>query len=157
MASSTSQKPKASYVPIAIGAVALVLLLGAFLYLNHGRPSGVSEEQASQEAKAYVRNLELADVTMQAAENFMQQQVVEVAGKITNRGNRPLESIDVYCLFYNVNGSVIHRERVPVVRSKGQPLAPGETRSFRLPFDSLPAAWNQAMPHLVVAQIRFSQ
>jgi hypothetical protein len=52
---------------------------------------------------------------------------------------------------------MIHRERVPIVRATGKPLVPGETRDFRLPFDSLPDEWNQAVPQLVVAQIKFAQ
>ena len=35
-------------------------------------------------------------------------------------------------------------------------LKPGETKSFRLPFDDLPASWNQAMPQLVIAGVKFS-
>jgi hypothetical protein len=157
MPSSASKKPSVSYLPIAIGLVSLIILVTALLYLNHSRSSGGSDEQASAEAKAYVQNLELSDVKMQAAENFMQQQVVEVSGKITNRGGRPLDSIDVYCLFYGVDRRMVHRERVSIVRASGKPLAPNETRSFRLPFDALPADWNQAVPHLVVAQIKFAQ
>jgi hypothetical protein len=157
MASPASSKPKVSYVPIIIGIVTLLLLAAGYIYLSSNRGAAQSEEQASAEAKAYTSNLELSDVKMQAAENFMQQQVVEIDGKITNKGSRSLESIYVYCLFYSVNGQLIHRERVAVVREKGKPLSPNETRSFRLPFDSLPAGWNQAMPHLVVAQITFAQ
>lgn len=157
MASSSPDKLRVSYVPIGIGAVTLVLLLGAYLYLSRSRGTEQEEEQASTEAKAYVNNLELSDVRVQAAENFMQQQVVEVDGKITNKGNRPLNSVDVYCLFYGVDGQMVHRERVPIVRAKGKPLTPGATRDFRLPFDTLPATWNQAMPHLVVAQIEFAK
>jgi hypothetical protein len=150
-------KGKVSYVPILIGAISLVILLAAYLYLNGEGSSGAAEQQASAEAKTYVANLELSDVKMQAAENFMQQQVVEVAGNITNKGGRALNSVDVYCLFYGVDNRMIHRERVPIVRSSSKPLAPNETRAFRLPFDSLPTGWNQAMPHLVVAQITFAK
>ncbi len=156
MATPVSSKPKVSYVPIIIGIITLLLLSIGYVYLNTNRGSRESQDQASAEAKAYVHNLELSDVQMQAAENFMQQQVVEVDGKITNKGPRPLDSIYVYCLFYSVNGQLIHRERVAVVRTKGKPLAPNETRSFRLPFDSLPTGWNQAMPRLVIAQIAFA-
>jgi hypothetical protein len=34
-------------------------------------------------------------------------------------------------------------------------LMPGETKEFRLPFDTLPESWNQALPDLVIAQIVF--
>ena len=156
MAARDSSTPKVSYVPIIIGCVTLVLLLAGYLYLNHERGSEQQSEAASADAKAYVKNLELADVKMQAAENFMQQQVVEVQGTIKNNGERPLDSIDVFCLFYGVNNQLLHRERVAIVRTKGKPLAPGESRSFRLPFDNLPEGWNQAMPRLVIAQINFA-
>lgn len=157
MPSPASEKHKVSYVPIIIGAVTLLVLIAGYLYLNAERSGQSAETQASAEAKAYLSNLELSDVRMQAAENFMQQQVVEVDGKITNKGPRPLKAIDVYCLFYAVDGRMIHRERVPIVKAAGKPLAPNETRDFRLPFDALPANWNQAMPHLVIAQITFAQ
>jgi hypothetical protein len=157
MASSSSAKLKVSYVPIVIGAVTLVLLIGAYLYLSRSHEDTETDRQASVEAKAYVKNLALSDVRMQAAENFMQQQVVDVTGNISNNGNRPLEAVYVYCLFYGTDSKLTHRERVPIVRAKGKPLNPGETRAFRLPFDSLPPNWNQAMPNLVVAQIEFGK
>jgi hypothetical protein len=111
---------------------------------------------ASAEAKAYLPNLRLSDVSMKATENFMRQQVVEVEGKITNNGSRAVISVSVYCLFSGVEGREVYRERVAIVPSKGTPLRPGETRNFRLPFDSLPETWNQALPRMAVAQITFA-
>jgi hypothetical protein len=155
MKSAATNKQKVLYVPIAIGAVVVFLLAGILLYLNSSR-SATQTDEAPAAAKAYVQYLDLSDVRMQAAENFMQQQVVEIVGKITNKGQRRLGRVDVYCLFYSVNGRMIHRERVPIVKAKGPPLGPNETRTFRLPFDTLPSEWNQAMPKLVIAQIEFA-
>lgn len=157
MATTASDKRQVSYLPIAIGGITLLVLIAAMLYLRRSGNTQEDSGQASAESKAYVKNLELSDVGMKATENFMQQQVVEIIGKISNRGNRPLESVDVYCLFYSPDNSEIHRERVPIVRAKGKALAPGETRDFRLPFDALPPNWNQAMPKLVIAEIKFAQ
>ena len=75
---------------------------------------------------------------MKAAENFMKQQVVEIDGKISNNGNRRIRSVDVYCMFYSVDGKEVHRERVPIVHSQGNPLAPARPatsvcRSIRCP------------------------
>ena len=151
-----SEKRKASYVPVIIGAAALAVLIAAYFYLRSGSPKR-DDSPASPEAKAYVKNLELSDVGIKASENFMQQRIVEVDGKITNRGDRSLNSVDVYCIFYGVDGREVHREKVPIVRVTGKPFPPQETRNFRLPFDTLPPDWNQAMPHLVVAQIKFAQ
>ena len=49
------------------------------------------------------------------------------------------------------------RERVAIVKMSGKGLKPGETRSFRLPFDSIPSSWNQALPQLVIARIEFAE
>lgn len=93
---------------------------------------------------------------MKASENFMKQQVVEVEGSVANNGDRLLNSIYVYCLFYGVDGREIHRERIAIVPPEGRSLKPGETRHFRLPFDTLPDGWNRALPKMVIAQIGFA-
>jgi hypothetical protein len=147
-------------IPIAVlvaGIIGLILLVAAAVYLTRPAHNKSSEPPASQDAKAYVSELRLSDVTMKASENFMKQQVVEVEGKITNAGDRALKSVDVYCLFYGIDGREIHRERVAILQSKAAPLKPNETRPFRLPFDTLPDGWNQAMPRMVIAGITFAQ
>jgi hypothetical protein len=142
--------------PALVAAVAVIVLVAGWIYLSRP-PKPLSDAGiASAEAKAYLANIALSDVTVKATENFMQQQVVEVEGKIANNGPRSLESVDVFCLFYGVNGREIYRERVPIVRAKGAPLRTGESRSFRLPFDHVPDGWNQAMPRMVIAKITFA-
>ena len=105
------------------------------------------------DAKAYVRNLKLSEVTMKATESYVGQTITEIEGKITNAGDRNTRHVDVYCIFYNAYGEVVIRERVPIVAA---PLKPGETRAFRLPFDDIPQGWNNQMPQLVIAHIDFS-
>jgi hypothetical protein len=48
------------------------------------------------------------------------------------------------------------RQRVPIVNPKMGGLKPGESKSFRLPFDNLPESWNQKMPQLVIASVKFN-
>lgn len=157
MAGPVPTHRKLPLLPVAICVVVAIALVIALLYLSKPVSKPVDTGRASPEARAYVGNLALSDVKMQAAENLMQQRVVEVRGSITNNGPRPLESVDVYCLFYGVDGRELHRERLPIVRSKAKSLNAHETRSFRLPFDNLPDGWNQAMPKLVIAQITFAR
>lgn len=149
-------RKKLSLAPLIVGAVVVVVLIAALVYLNKpvAKPA---EGPATPEAKAYLPNLELSNIDMKAAENLMRQRVVEIQGDIRNKGPHALESVYVYCLFYGVDGREIYRERVPIVPSKGAPLAPGDTRHFRLPFDTVPEAWNQAMPKMVIAQITFAR
>lgn len=154
------QKPGTStrrlpLLPVVIGVIVLVAAVLGISYLNRPTPKNLGTGP-SPEAKAYLSHLELRDVTMKASENFMNQQVVEVEGTIGNNGPRPLRSIEVFCLFYGVEGHELYRERVPVISSSGPALKPGEARYFRLPFDNLPAGWNQALPKMVIARINFA-
>lgn len=155
MASAIPSQKKVPLAAVLIGAVALVLLVAGAVYLNRP-PAAVQTETVSSEARQYLSQLALRDVSMQATENFMKQQVIEVKGMITNNGPRALDSVDVYCVFYGVDGRELHREKVAIVRAKGSPLKSGETRAFRLPFDAVPEGWNQALPKMVIAQIKFA-
>ena len=157
MAAPARVRKKVPLIPIVVCLIVAIGLVIALLYLSGPVTKPESSGPAAPEARAYVRNLALSDVTMQASENFMKQRVVEIQGKITNNGPKALNSVDVYCLFSGADGREIYRERLPIVQAKGAPLDPHETRSFRLPFDSLPDGWNQAMPKLVIAQITFSR
>ncbi|MBV9303248.1 MAG: hypothetical protein JOY62_00360 [Acidobacteriaceae bacterium] len=156
MPSSGAIQRKIPVAPLVIGALVVVGLIAALAYLRAPAPATESGP-ASPEAKAYTGNLVLSDVGMRATENFMQQQVVEIEGKIANEGARVIDSVDVYCLFRAADGHEIYRERARIVSGKPAPFVPKETRPFRLAFDHLPDGWNQAMPTLVIAQIVFAR
>jgi hypothetical protein len=145
-------------VLIAVCILFAVALIAAVVYLSRPAPKpAASNGPASPEAKAYLPYLALSDVKLQATENFMQQRVVEVLGRISNNGPRPLDTVEVYCVFYGVDGRELYRERQAIVNAKGGPLNSGQTRAFRLAFDALPDRWNQTVPHLVIAGIRFAK
>ena len=81
--------------------------------------------------------------------------MVEITGRIGNTGNRVLQLVEINCVFYDPYGQVVLRQRVPIVSRKAGGLAPGDTKPFRLPFDTLPESWNNQMPQLVIARIDF--
>ena len=93
---------------------------------------------------------------MQAHESYLKQSIVEITGNITNAGDRVLELVEINCVFYDPYGQVVLRERVPIVTRKMGKFAPGETKPFRLAFDTVPESWNQQMPQMVIARIDFS-
>ena len=118
------------------------------------RPGPTAENAPlAPEAKAYADKLKLTEVGLKATESFAGQVITEIEGKITNRGDRTVEYAAVSCVFHDSMNQLVLRERVAIVKA---PLKPGETRPFRLPFDDIPASWNNQMPQLVIAQIRFS-
>jgi len=139
-------------VTIVIAAVLAVIVGAAFWYMT--RPPAPPRQTAlTPEAKAYVRHLELSDVTMKATDSYAGQTVIEIQGKIRNAGDRAIRTVEVWCIFYDAYGQLVRRVRVPIVRTG---LNPGQTRPFRLPFDDIPESWSKQMPQLVIASITFS-
>ncbi len=138
----------------AILTVALIVLLGGagLWYFTRPQPAN-SLPPMRAEDKAYVHSLQLSDVTMKATESYVKQTITEIEGKVTNTGNRTVKQAELYCVFYDVYGQVVIRERVPIIQGV---LKPGETRPFRLPFDDIPSGWNNQMPQLVIARIEFA-
>jgi Protein of unknown function (DUF3426) len=142
--------------PLYIVAAVLLLGGGVFLYLQYLSNHPAQVAPLTPEAKAYTRNLQLSDVTMQANESYFNQVVVEIQGKIANSGSRSVGVVEIYCTFYDRYGQMVLRKRVPIVSPRMGGLKPSETKSFRLPFDEIPESWNQAMPQLSIAAIKFS-
>ena len=131
----------------AIYTLAVLLFAGGILgwFIMRQPPANTSTVTLTPEAKSYVRNLKLSEVSMKATESYVKQMVTEIEGKIANAGDRAVKQVQVYCIFYNSYGEVVLRERVPIVKST---LQPSEMRPFRMPFDNIPGSWNNQMPSL---------
>ncbi len=138
--------------------IALGLLLGiaVFGYLEWKGRSDLPVEQVvlTDEARVYLTSLDLSDVEMGATDNALGQTLVEITGTIRNIGDRPVRSIRLNCVFFDVYGIELHRVLSTIVRSS-QGLEPGGEQAFRLPFDDIPDGWNQVLPSLYVAEIVF--
>ncbi len=155
MATETKTDRKARLgMPLYIGAA--IVVLGGAIWVNMKPAKAPADMDLTPEAKEYVRNLQLSDVTMQANQSFANQVVVEIEGKIANSGDRPVDTVEIYCIFHDSYGQTVLRKRMAIVSTKMGGLKTGETKSFRLAFDELPDSWNHAMPSLVIAGIKFT-
>ena len=150
-------KPKFQVTaPLLVVIAAALAALGAAGWIAYGPKAAPAPRHVlTTEAKQYLGNLQLKDVKMEAAESYVQSSVVEISGNISNNGARHVSLIEVTCVFHNVPGAILQRERVTVVGGHKGTLAPGATKPFRLAFDDLKPDWNQAMPDLVIADIEF--
>jgi hypothetical protein len=149
------KQPSRIGVPVYVAGALCLLGAGVFAYLQRAPRPAVRDLPASPEAKAYVTNLHLSDVSMKATQSYALQTIVEIEGKIENAGNRPVESVEIYCYFYDAYGQMVFRPRIAIVTQRMGGLNSGETKSFRLPFDELPPSWNQTMPRMQIAGIKF--
>ena len=111
------------------------------------------EPPLTPEGKDYARNhLQLNGVSMKASDSYARQTLTEIEGSIRNSGDRTVNRVDVFCMFYDRSGVLVLKERTGIVKKT---LKPGETRHFRLAFDDIPQSWNNQMPALVIAQVIF--
>ncbi len=148
----------AKKIPPSVFIILAVMLAvgGGFWFLDwQSKRMTTPKLVLTPEAKAYVRYLKLGDVTMKATDAYLRQTLVEILGKITNFGDQNLSSVEVNCVFYDSYGQVVLRDRVAIVRRDRGGLKTGETKDFRLAFDTIPESWNQMMPQLVIAGIVF--
>jgi hypothetical protein len=149
---STTQEKSNLIIPLAVIVALIPVAGGLWWYIERG-PTEQQKPGITAEGKAYVANLKLSGVEMKATANYAGAAVVEILGNISNTGPRPLSTVELTCIFFDVNGQVVMRERLPLVKTT---LKPGETKAFRLPFENIPATWNQTMPQLVIAHVAFA-
>jgi hypothetical protein len=150
------QRQPMAKLPLYVLAAVVALGGTLYFYLQYLTRHAPQDITLTPDAKAYVRNLQLSDVEMQANQSYFNQVVVEISGKIANAGDRPLDQVDIFCIFRDSYGQLVLRKRVPIVSGKTGGLKPGENKTFRLPFDEIPESWNHSMPSLVIAGIKFS-
>lgn len=138
--------------------VAIVLIVVAVLAVL-----GRSGRAGANSPPSYASKLQLTDLKMSAAENFVGATVTYLDGKITNSGDKTLTHAIAQAIFMNSLGQVVQRETLPihvlttgttggiytdVVDLSAAPLAPGQSRPFRLTLEHISADWNHAAPEL---------
>ena len=102
---------------------------------------------------------------MSAAENFVGATVSYVDGTITNAGNKTVTHVIVEVNFKDELGQLAQRETIPlqVLKTTGpypeavdfslSPLGPGQSKPFRLTFESISAQWNHQYPDIQVTDV----
>ena len=141
-----------------VGAAMLALLaVIVFLWHSHRAPELSASRNAipTEEEKAYFRQLEFTDVYMSAAENFLGNSVTYLDARVTNKGTKTVRRLDLDLTFVDMLNQVVLRERAHPVTERTAPLKPGESRSFRISFEHMPADWNQAAPTITPVYLQF--
>jgi hypothetical protein len=144
-------------IAIAVAVVIVVAIIFAFLLR--------SQPKAASGPPPYATSLKLSDFKMSAAENFVGATVSYVDGTITNSGNKTVTRVIVEVLFKDDLGQLAQREDIPmqVLKTTGpypeavdfsvSPLAPGQSTTFRLTFESISAQWNRQYPDIQVTDV----
>jgi hypothetical protein len=150
---AASKVLKENMVPLVLAVLLLGAASGYFMFAP--RPAPPAQPVLTAEAKEYLEKLALSDVEMEAADAQLNVSFLTIKGKITNNGSQSVNGVQVVCVFRDPSGQVLKRERVAIVGSRTGVLATGITKSFEVHFDDVPEAWNQVLPDLVIAEIKF--
>lgn len=145
--------------PILIGIVIVGVVVGILALALR------SEEKKPAAPPAYAANLKFSDMKSSAAQNFVGATVSYIDGAIINTGDQTVIHAVVQITFKDDMGQTAQREELPirVLRTGGpydeavdlnlSPLAPGQSKPFRLTFENISAQWNHAYPDLQITQV----
>ncbi len=155
-------RPRGVSTPVLIllVAVVLALLIAIFVAVQRrgpasGKDSGGAAAGLSGEEKNYLSRVEFSELHMSAANNFLGDTVTYLDARVTNHGDRPVRRLDVQLEFVDTLNQVVLREVAYPVNARTQPLAPGQSRAFRVTFEHMPADWNQTPPSIKPIVVRF--
>jgi len=155
---STDQRDT-NWTTIGIGVAFVVVVIAIIALLSR------SEPKSAKTPHPYISNVKLSNVKMSAAENFVGASVTYTDGTITNTGDKTLTHVMVHVTFKDSMGQVAQTEDVPLhvlqtggpypdaVDLNASPLAPGQSKPFRLTFESISAQWNHEYPELQITDV----
>jgi hypothetical protein len=154
-----TEEPDSSRRTIAIAVAVVIAIAVIFAFLLRNQP------KAASGPPPYAASLKLSDFKMSAAENFVGATVSYVDGTVTNTGNKTVTHVIVQVLFKDELGQLAQREDIPmqVLKTTGpypeavdfsvSPLGPGQSKTFRLTFESISAQWNRQYPEIQVTDV----
>jgi hypothetical protein len=155
-----------SWLPWIIAAVVLVVLLGVLILAGGHSAPPTPAGSGMAEADPYAAKLPISGLQMSEATSFSGAKVTYIDGQVANTGDRTLTGVTVQVGFHSDTGEFAQRITVPLslIRTRqpyvdtqpvsAAPIEPGQTRDFRLIFDTVPGDWNQQLPEVRVIQVR---
>lgn len=164
-----SGKEPRSVFPWVIAGVVIALIVIAFLLMGRGpAPPKASNVGGTGlvAPDAYARNLAITDVHMSESSTLSGAKQTYIDGNIKNNGTETLTGITVQVVFQDFTGQIgqkstmplalirTHEPYVDVEPVSAAPIAPGQTREFRLIFDHVTDSWNQQYPEIRVIGVQ---
>jgi hypothetical protein len=145
---------------IVAGVAVLAIVIGLLVWLGGGNRS------ASSAPNPYAGKLQISNVKMAAAQNFVGGTVTYVEGTITNTGDKTVTGAIAEVIFRNSLGQIVQKEQIPIrvlvfqgpdrniLDLRSAPLKPGANADFRLTIEgSISADWNQGYPEVRIASV----
>ncbi len=145
--------------PILLGIAAVVAVALAIAFALRTPP------RAPAQIHPYAANIQLSNIKMSAAQNFVGATVTYIDGTLTNAGDRTVTHAVAHVIFRDEMNQIAQAEDISlrVLQTGGpyldavdlgaSPLAPGQSKPFRLTFEHVTGQWNQNYPELKVTDV----
>jgi hypothetical protein len=158
-ANPTTEPEESSLRPILVGIVIVGIVVGILALIFR------AEQKKPAPPPAYAAYLKFSDLKTSAAQNFVGATVNYLDGDIANTGDKTVVRAVVQVTFHDAMGQTAQREELPIrVLRTGEPydeavdlnlspLAPGQSKPFRLTFENISAQWNRAYPDLQITEV----
>jgi hypothetical protein len=155
----TLDERETNWRAIGIGIAVVIAIVIVLLFISR------TEQKAPSGPPPYAANIKFSDLKMSAAENFVGATVNYIDGTVSNTGNQTVTHVMVEVTFKDSMGQLAQRETVPVrvlqpsgpypdaVDLSVSPLAPGQSKPFRLTFEGISSQWNHEYPELKVVDV----
>jgi len=150
-----------SQLPVAflVGIVIVSLLVGvAVLVSRYSTPAGSEVEKplpVGPAEQAYASQIHFLEPKMSRAANFLNQEVTYVFCTVENSGDRKIQQIEITIEFHDPFNQVILRDKQRLFLPAAPPFLPGQQRDVQIPYEHIPAQWNNVFPSIVVSGLAF--
>jgi hypothetical protein len=158
-----AQEPDSSRRIIVVAIAAVVVLALVIAFLLRGKPT------TAPQIPPYAAQLKISDLKLSQAQNFVGASVTYVDGTITNAGDKTVTHATLRVTFKDPYGQIAQIEEVPIklLQTSGPypdtvdlsvaPLAPAQSKPFRLIFEHVSDQWNQGAPDLQIVDVKLKQ
>jgi hypothetical protein len=155
-------EPRSKFSPITVAMgllVAAAIVLSVYFLFEPFRQNAVSVQQSvrvnmNPAEQDYIKKIEISNLAMSRAENFIHQEVTTLNGEIYNSGELPVLALSLTAEFADDMNQIVLRETRPVLLNPRTPLKPGEHRSFEISFEHVPPSWNVQTPAVHVSRLQ---
>jgi uncharacterized protein DUF2393 len=158
--SPTTRTEESNLRPVLIGVFIVAVVVTILVLILR------AQQTPPPPPPPYASNLKFSDLKASAAQNFVGATVSYLDGTVTNTGDQTVIHAVIQVTFQDDMGQTAQRETTPlrVLRTSGpydeavdlnlSPLAPGQSKPFRLTFESISAQWNHAYPEMKITDVR---
>ncbi len=156
----TRQPEESTLRPVLIGLFIVAVVVTILVLILR------SQQKPPAPPPPYAASLKFSDLKASAAQNFVGATVSYLDGTVTNAGDKTVIHAVVQVTFKDDMGQTAQREELPlrVLHTGGpydeavdlnlSPLAPSQSKPFRLTFESISSQWNRAYPEMQITDVR---